>query len=493
MRIRRRRAAPEATDATAAATSASHPAPQREPAILCISPSFSPETTPTAIRAGKLLAQLSTRRNVTVLTESRGQPSGGQVRVEVVRGRRPNRLLAAIRRLRMSKLLELAIWPDESIFWVLPAIRAGRRVIRETRPSAIIVFMMPYSGGLAGVALSRLSGLPLILNLDDSPTCTDMHPHFPTRLHYRLARALEDFYVRRADAIVYVSQTNLDAVRARQRDADRAKFHLVRYGADSTDFRAQPPSGAGFEIAYVGAMSGWWSLIDERAPTGLLARLYGAWTRLGRHQLTTLDQRTSSPAVIGGAILDTIAEHPDWEGRVKLTIHGNPYPAPLVARALASAGVERVVDVFGPVPHAEIADIISRADLLFITLPKRLDGSPGGRISAKTYEYLATDRPILAAVPHGENWDYLADKPGVWLVAPDDRERMRQVISELADAKLSGRASTFAREHLHEEISYRTRAAEFARAIAAGIEHKRTPTDITTSSLSRRRRVGTAE
>jgi glycosyl transferase family 4 len=478
VRIRRRRAAPQATaapaaDAPAAATSTSTPVPHREPAILCISPSFSPDTTPTAIRAGKLLAQLSEQREVTVLTESRGQAPGGQPRVEVVRGRRPNRLLEIVRRLRMSKLLDLTVWPDESIFWVLPAIRAGRRVIRETKPSAIVVFMMPYSGGLAGVALSRLSGLPLILNLDDSPTCTDMHPHFPTRLHFRLARALEDFYARRADAIVYVSRTNLEAVRARQREADRAKLHLVRYGADSADLRPRPPSGADFEIAYVGAMSGWWSLIDERAPASRRARLYGAWTRLGRHQLTTLDQRTSSPAIIGRAILDAIAEHPDWEGRVKLTIHGNPYPPPLVARALADGGVERVVDVSGPIPHAEIAGILARADLLFITLPKRLDGSPGGRISAKTYEYLATDRPILAAVPRGENWDYLVDKPGVWLVAPDDRERMSQVIAELAGAKLSGHPSTFPREHLREEISYRTRAAELTRAIDAGIEHRR--------------------
>jgi hypothetical protein len=473
VRVRRRRAAPGATSAPEdTAGSGAHAVSQREPAILCISPSFSPDTTPTAIRAGKLLGQLSAQREVTVLTESRSERPDGRVRVEVVRSRRPSRLLATVRRLRMSKLLELAVWPDDSIFWVLPAIRAGRRAIRERRPSAIVVFMMPYSGGLVGVALSRLSGLPLILNLDDSPTCTDMHPHFPTRLHYRLARALEDFYVRRADAIVYVSQTNLDAVRARQREADRAKFRLVRYGADSADFRAQPPRGTDFEIAYVGAMSGWWSLVDERAPTGLLARLYGAWMRLGRHQRTVLDQRTSSPAIIGRAILDATAAHPDWEGRVKLTIHGNPYPAALVARALASAGVESVVDVFGPVPHAEIADIIARADLLFITLPKRLDGSPGGRISAKTYEYLATDRPILAAVPLGENWDYLAGKPGVWLVAPDDRERMGQVIAELADAKLSGNPSTFAREHLHEEISYRTRAAELTRAIDAGIEHR---------------------
>jgi hypothetical protein len=455
-----------------AAKDVSSSASERRPAILCISQSFSPDTTPTAIRAGKLLERLGAESDVTVLTESRGQHPGEHVRVQVVRSWRPSRLLATIRRLRLNKLLELVIWPDESIFWVLPAILAARRIVRETKPSAIVVFMMPYSGGLAGVALSRLSGLPLILNLDDSPTCTDMHPHFPTRLHYRLARALEDFYVRHADAIVYVSQTNLDVVRSRQPERARDKFRLVRYGADSADFRTQPPRSADFEIVYVGAMSGWWSLVDEPAAAGLLARLYGAWTRLGRHQRTALDQRTSSPAIIGAAIVDAIAEHPGWEGRVKLTIYGNPYPASLIARALASAGVESVVDVFGPVAHDEVAAIISRADLLFITLPKRLDGSPGGRISAKTYEYLATDRPILAAVPHGENWDYLADRPGVSLVAPDDRERMKQVIVELADAKFAGSPRAFAREHLHEEISYATRAAELAGAIRAGIEHR---------------------
>ena len=46
----------------------------------------------------------------------------------------------------------------------------------------------------------------------------------------------------------------------------------------------------------------------------------------------------------------------------------------------------------------------------------RTDDTPGGRIASKTYEYLMTDRPILAAVPKGENWDYYAGKPGVWLV-----------------------------------------------------------------------------
>ncbi len=451
--------------------------PAGKPTLLCISQSFPPDTTPTGIRAGKLLGELSTRWEITVVTEARPDPArppcDGRVRVEVVASRRPARLLAMLRRLRLSKLLEMALWPDESIFWVLPAILAGRRLVRELSPSAIVVFMMPYSTGLAGIALSRLTGLPLILNLDDSPTCTDMHPSFPSRFHYRLAKALEDLYVRRSDAIVYVSQRNLDSVRSRQPKEAHERFHLVRYGADRADFHPQPPQSGQFEITYVGAMSGWWRLIEQRQAMGRLRGLYGAWTRLGRHRRIELDHSTSSPAVIGEAITDAITEQPSWARRVRLTVYDNTYPTAVVQRALAAAGIEDVVTVCDPVPHEQVADILSRADLLFLTLPRRPDGSPGGRISAKTYEYLMTDRPILAAAPRGENWDYLADKPGVWLVEPDDHQRMTEIIVELAHAKFAGAPRFYDRRHLHEELSYETRAQQFAAVIHMGIEHRR--------------------
>jgi Glycosyl transferase 4-like domain len=443
------------------------------PLLLCLSQSFTPDTTPTGIRAGKLLEGLAARYDITVLTESSGARSAGGVRVEVVSGRRPVRLFALLRRLRLNKLLELFVWPDESIFWLLPAVRAGRRILRERKPRAIVVFMMPYSAGLAGIALARLSGLPLVLNLDDSPTCTDMHPYFPTQLHHRLARALEDLYVRRADAIIYVSRTNLELVRGRQPQALRDRFHLVRYGADPADFRSRPPRSEDFEIAYVGAMSGWWALIGETAPEGGLRGAYAAFNRLGRHEVATLEDRTSSPAVIGRAILDAVAKHPGWEGRIGLTLYGNPYPADVVQRALQSAGVESVVSVFDPVPHEEVTEILSGSDLLFITLPRRSDGTPGGRISAKTYEYLMTDRPILAAVSPGENREYLLGKPGVWLVDPADEQGMRAVIVELAEAKFGGRASRFDRQPLRDELSYATRAEQFAAVVEEAVLRRR--------------------
>ncbi len=440
-----------------------------KPALLCLAQSYAPETTPTAIRASKLLERLAAEWDVTVLTEAAQEGPGGRVRVETVASRRPRRLLSALRRLRLNKLIELFVWPDESIFWLAGAVRAARRLAAERKPEAIVVFMMPYSAGLAGLALRRLTGLPLVLNLDDSLTCTDMHPHHPTWLHYRLAVKLEDRYVRKADGVVYVSSENLEAVAARQPAGVREKLRLVRYGADPAQFALEPSgSDERFEIAYVGAMSGWWAVIGE-GPAGPAKRLFAAWTRLGRHHLTVLDQRTSSPAVIGGAVLDVLAERPEWSGRLGVTLHGNPYDRAVVDRALHSAGVQDVVSVRDPVPHAQVARVISAADLLFITLPKRTDGSPGGRISAKTYEYLMTDRPILAAVPRGENWNFLEGRPGVWLVEPDDREAMSAIVLELAQSALAGRPLRFDRAGLRDELSYDTRAREFAAVLREAI------------------------
>ncbi len=440
--------------------------------LLCVSQSFAPDTTPTGIRAGKLVERLGERWDVTVLTEARDARPSDRVRVQAVASRRPRRLLATLRRLRLSKLLELAVWPDDSVFWVLPAILAGRRLVKREQPSAIVVFMMPYSAGLVGLALARMTGLPLILNLDDSPTCTDMHPDFPSRLHHRLAGALEDRYARSADAIVYVSQTNLELVRSRQSAQVAERFHLVRYGADETAFHAQPPpQGERFEIVYVGAMSGWWTLIEQHARPGRAKRAYEAWMRLGRHRLTELDTRTASPAVIGEALVQALEQHPQWRGRIGMTVYDNSYPRDVVERALAAAGIEQVVAVHDAVAHDRVAGILAGADLLFLTLPLRVDRSRGGRISAKTYEYLMTDRPILAALPPGENWDYLADKPGVWLAEPDDTGALRAAIVELAGAKFGAGARTFARDRVHEEISYASRARDFEAAIDAAIAH----------------------
>ncbi len=208
-------------------------------------------------------------------------------------------------------------------------------------------------------------------------------------------------------------------------------------------------------------MSGWYEFYRRPEEKTRGQRLYQAWLRWGRDNHTSLDQRGSSPVFVGKALEQAIRRHPEWQSRLLLEIYGCQYPASVTQRVLSNENIEEVIAIHGVIPHTKGAEITQSADLLLIALPARPDGSPGSRISVKTYEYLTTDRPILAAVPKGENWDYLQDKPGVWLVEPTDIEGMTQAITEIAEAHFSGSPLRYDRSFLKDELSYKTRAEEF--------------------------------
>lgn len=446
------------------------PTPRKR--LLIISYRCPPETYPLAIRVRYFLEHLSTNWDIDVLTAAEAPEVPASVRVHRVPPAGPMKVFDWLRSVRLGKIAEFVGWPDPYLFWIWPALRRARALIAERPPDAIVLFMMPFSTGLLGLLLKRLTGLPLIFNLNDSITCSDMNPTHPSWLHRRGARALEDAFARAADALVYVSGRNLRRVRARQRPSDRHKFHLIRRGARPMP-EGPPPSNHVFRIVYTGGMSGWYPLLDAAAPPpSLLKRLYRGWTQLGRSTVTTLDHRTHSPVFVGRAVKQVLDAHPDWQGRIRVDIYGNTFPAPLVEQVLATEGLRDIVHVHGRLPHAQALEQVVSSHLLFLTLPDRPDGTPGGRISAKTYEYLMTDRPILAAVPPGENHDYLRDKPGVYLTAPSDVDVMATVIESLVGNTFAQAPPRIDRSSLHSSLHYKARAEAFDAVLrdALGME-----------------------
>ena len=432
--------------------------------LLCICYECPPQTTPTAIRAGKLLGRLARDGwALDVVTAARDAAVPG-ASVRHVPPPPASAIRSRLGQLRMGKLPELLDWPDDKRAWVAPATAAGLAAIAEHRPDAIAVFMMPYAAGLVGLELKRRTGLPVLMNFDDSPTCSDMHASFATPWHYHRTVALEDQLVRGADAAVFVSQRNLDRVRDRQPAKRRGNFHLVRYGADPADYAGPPPAPAGdgvFRIVYLGGMTGWYAFDHGRSEPLVKRVVSGAlatWNGMGRHHLAELDQRGSSPVFVARAAQEVMAADASLRGRVRVEVYGNRYPQYVVDRLLSAEGVADVVAVHGPVPNAEAIRLARSADLLFMALPDRVDGSPGGRISAKTYEYLMTDRPILAALPPGEGPEFLAGYAGVTVCRPTDVAGMAAAI-----------AAAVARPHRFErpsaDLSYDGRAEAFAAVV----------------------------
>jgi glycosyltransferase involved in cell wall biosynthesis len=375
----------------------------------------------------------------------------------------PPRWLRALDRLGIGKFHEWVAWPDEAVYWNQAAVAFTRQLLRDRRSRMIVNFMMPYGAGFAGEKLKAEMGLPLVYCFSDSHSCTDMHASFPTWFHYRHARRLEDRYVRAADAVVYVSRFNADLVQSRQPADQQHKFHTVRLGAEPEEFApttgtAPDPTGP-VRVVYIGSMGGWYDWYNRRP---ILSRLRRLWDGFGRYHVTRLDHRTHSPVYVGQAVRQVLAARPDWQGKVFVDVYGSRIAtAQQIEKVLEVTGLASVVRVHGPQARAEIARQTRTADLLFQCVQDRTDHSPGGRIASKTYEYLMTDRPILACVPAGENWDYYAARPGVFLVRPNDVAGMARAITAICEAKFDRREGlTVDRATLRQELSYAHRAAE---------------------------------
>jgi len=432
---------------------------------LCLSFAYHPQTLPTAIRAEKLITRLAPDWRWRVITEesecAADPPNVERIRVSWPRSQRT---LAALSRLRFSKLLELLVWPDQELLWTPWAFAAALRAIRARRPAAIVVFMMPYSPGLAGVALKRVTGLPLVLNFDDSPTCSDMHPSFPSAIHRRLAGWLEDFYVRSADAVIYVSRTTLERVQQRQPPEHRGKFRLIRYGAEPVRVESSGSGSEVFTIRYIGGFNGWY-FFAKASPQGILNRAHQAWMHWGRDTVTRIDYRGSSPVFVGRAVKHLLERRPEWRGKIKVEIYGNRYPASVVDSVLRRERIDDVVTVTGIVSNQEAMRLFASAEMLFLSLPGRPDGTAGGRISAKTYEYLVTDRPILAAVPPGENLEFLRVFPGVTSCEPSDEAAIAAAVERTAAAFFAGSPVRFDRRSHGRSLGYELRAMEFDRVL----------------------------
>jgi glycosyltransferase involved in cell wall biosynthesis len=451
--------------------------------VLAVCYEFPPQLLAGAIWTGKLLGGLRDLGwDIEVVTAAEGGTLDGVTVHHVPNpGRRP--LVALADRLRLPLVREWLVFPDEADTWVPAAIEQARRLLVR-RPDLLVNFVMPYGAGKVGPALKRQTGLPLVYCFSDSHSCTDMHSHFPSWFHYRQARRLEDECVQQSDAAVYVSRFNAELVRSRQPPAHQDKFHTIRLGAEPDEFApradVRPTADGTLRIVYIGTMGGWYEWYTSRP---VLSAVRGAVESLGRYRLTRLDHSTHTPVYVGRAVQKVIEKRPEWRGRIHVELYG-AYTAPpqQVRKVLEATGLAEVVRVHGPVSRDEVCRQTRQADLLFHGVQDRADGSPGGRIASKTYEYLMTDRPILAAVPPGENWDYYQGRPGVWLVRPADVEGMARAIEEAAQAKLvENRFLDVDRSALRDELTYANRARQL-EGVLLSVLAARTPASVAACS-----------
>jgi glycosyltransferase involved in cell wall biosynthesis len=380
--------------------------------------------------------------------------------VEVVRvgGPEPGRTTG----LRCRAERWLRVEEPFSRWWVDGAVAAARPYAASV--DVVYASMSPFETGRAAARIAEAAGRPWVADLRD-PWALDDWLVFPTALHRRLELWTMRRTLSTAAAIVMNTPEARDQLLRHAPELGDRPVLTIPNGFEPSEFEGPPPERDPrvFRIVHAGHVH----TGREKRSTLLGRRLLGGSAR-------GLETGTRSHVHLLRALDLLFARRPDLSGRVRLELVG-----PLSQRE-ADALPEHVLSL-GYQPHARTIELLRGADLLFLPMHDLADGLRARIIPGKTYEYLAAQVPILAAVPSGDARELLEAAGNADVCAPADAEAMSRAIERRADERLSGRTPAGPDPDVLSRFDRRRLTGELAAAYDLVLGHDkpaRTPTTL---------------
>ena len=311
--------------------------------------------------------------------------------------------------------------PDAQILWYPGAVKEGLQLLNELKHDAIFVTAPPFSSFVTGAAISRRSGLPLIVDYRDEWGISNQFQEnrqkssFSHRLQDRLQRKV----LRQASAVVATTGRSAESVgESVKRAGSSATVSCIYNGYDAADF-AKVSHDSLEDSATRGEASGQ-TLKDALPSTERKLRIA---------YVGTLWNLTSIEPVVS-AIEKLAAKDSDKAERIELVVAGRRTGAQdEILDRLETLPCRLVRE--GYVEHKRAIEIMNQADVQCLLLS---DVPEAGRVvPAKTFEYLALGRKILYVGPDGEVSEILSEFPQAESVIPTDVDRIAEYLSRHLD------------------------------------------------------------
>ena len=326
---------------------------------------------------------------------------------------------------------ERALIPDKTLPWAATAVPAAIGIVRRRHIDAIMTTSPPASVHLIGEAVAARTRTPWVADLRDS--WLD-HPHRAydsrgARAKRGVERRMARTVARRADALVAVTETIAAELRGLDRSA-AAKTTVIGHGVDFSDFDGLDHTPAErFTLVHTGAFFG------QRSPRSFLTGLR-----------------------------DLLGRRPDLRGAVLVRFIGDLRASD---RAWArDLGIDDAWEETGFVPFRQAVAAQRAADALLLLIP-HANGRGESVVSGKVFEYLASRRPVLAAVPPGGAAATLLRSAGAGeVVDSDDTAAQSRALEAMVDRhRNGGLADIELPAGLGERMSRRARAGELAEVL----------------------------
>jgi glycosyltransferase involved in cell wall biosynthesis len=316
-----------------------------------------------------------------------------------------------------------ALLPDASVTWAPTAIPAAVRLVKREGIDVVVTTSPPYSMNLIGASVKRLTGIPWVADLRDAVlgNADRRFEKTSVQVKEKTLESVVKLIARSADGVVAVSEPIADEVR---RFDPVGEVRVIPNGSDFDDFAGlEYRPGERFRITHTGSFFGQRnprSFLSALAKSGLedvVARFVGDFRAADREWVETLD--------LGD--------------RLELL----PY-----------------------VSHRRALELQRDSEANLLLLP---EAAGRGRVvpSGKIFEYLAAERPILAAVPpDGAAAELIRETGAGIVVAPDDERGLGEALRGLHARWRAGKLTDgYLSEEQRRRLSRKTRVEELAKLL----------------------------
>ena len=313
--------------------------------------------------------------------------------------------------------------PDASVTWAPTAIPAAARVVRSEGIDAVITTSPPLSMNLIGASVKKLTGVPWIADQRDS-LVQNADRRFERKTVQAKEKALERvvrLVANRADGIVAVSDAIADELRGFD---PSGPVRVIPNGCDFDDFAGlEYRPGDRFRITHTGSFFG------KRNPRAFLNALASSG----------LDD------VVARFVGDFRSVDREWVQELDLGDR---------------------LELLDYLPHRRALELQRDSEANLLLLP---EAAGRGKVvpSGKIFEYLAAERPILAAVPTDGAAAKLVRETGAGIVvAPEDEKAIREALIGLhARWKAGHLGNGYLSDDDRRRLSRTTRVEELAELL----------------------------
>jgi len=280
--------------------------------------------------------------------------------------------------------------PDTGVGWIPTALPKALSIVRREKLNCVYCVTPPHSAQLIGYLVKKVTGLPLVADFRDPWTQNHsfeiQQPFLSLR---RVTEAMERAVHRRADIVIANTVSQGDGFRRKYGHEVGDKYYPILNGYDPEDLSADNSIAYDkFTVVYGGGFYGArsWDVFFE----GL--KRFLACKPSAREQLQF---------VFMGRGLETYA---------------------------CAWGLDDVVVDKGYLSQKDVHRHLFQANILLLIVWFDPDGAVV--VPSKSYEYLATGRPILALVPEGEAAGYIREFNGGRVITQPDPTLVESFLAE---------------------------------------------------------------